>query len=149
MRIVKKYFISGNYRYTWLLLGLPAPGTCPSIPRHSRQGTRSGGARRLRGQQGCAAPVVVPPPAPASTPASARHGCSLIWRRLMPLPQGSTRSPFPRDLLPGAFTAPGFPRGTGADKQTPGHKTQSKLVHLLGGPLSGVLMRSSLYNERF
>lgn len=77
------------------------------------------------------------------------HGCPLIRRRLVVRPQNSTHSPFPRDLLPGAFIPPGFPRGTGADKQTRGHKTQSKLIHLLGGPLPGVLMRSPLYNERF
>lgn len=69
-----------------------------------------------------------------------------------PLVMGA--QPYPRGepssaLLPGAFTASVFPRGTGVDKQTGGHKNQSKLIHRQGGPLPGVLMRSSLYNEHF
>lgn len=65
--------------------------------------------------------------------------------QLHPHPNGEPGS----TLLPTAFTAPRFPRGTGEDKQTRGHKNQSKLIHLQVGPLPGVLMLSSLYNEHF
>lgn len=126
---------------------LPAPS--PGIPGRIRgpaglaEGVRPAGMRSsLRG----GSPIRAHD---ASPQVSCRHRCPLIRRRLVPRPQSSADSPFPRDLLPGTFTAPGFSRGTGADKQTRGHKTRSKLIHLLGGPLPGVLMRSSLSNERF
>lgn len=65
--------------------------------------------------------------------------------QLHPHPHGEPGS----TLLPTAFTAPRFPRETREDKQTRGYKNQSKLIHLQVGPLPGVLMRSSLYNEHF